>query len=139
MSNRGPSIVAGSVQWGPDRYPVLWVYENNSQMEEGRYFCFPLHRMAAFADGELDHPRFESEDVVVIEEREDFDPDDVDEDADDEERLNQQFRAWNDPDGREAHHMDYDIWNGHPDNIEAMEPEKHGEETARAMADGGEV
>lgn len=141
MSNRGPSQVAGGVQWGPDRYPVLWVWEPYGEERNGRYgeyHAFPLHRLVAFAEGELDHPRFEDDDVVVIEEREGFDPDDVDEEANEEERLNQQFRAWNEPDHREVHHLDYDIWNASPENLEALPPEDHGQETARAMADGGQ-
>lgn len=134
MSNRGPSVVLGGIQWGPERYPVIWVWEPYEEPRDGsygEYHAFPLHRLTAFAEGELDHPRFKDEDVTVIEERGPV-PEDV-------EDPNQQFDAWTDPDGREAHHRDYDIWNADARNIEAMEPENHGQETARAMADGGEV
>lgn len=96
MSNRGPSMVLGNVQWGPDRYPVLWVWE------QGEYHCFSLHRLALYADGELDHPCF-------------------------------------DRDPREVHHVDGDIWNSDPENLEAHTPEHHGRITRGVVADGGQT
>lgn len=96
MTNRGPSIVLGSVQWGLKRYPALWIWEPYEEPKEtengkkyGEYYSFPLHRLYAYAHGIIDHPRF-------------------------------------DRDSREIHHVDEDKWNSMPDNLEAHTPEMHG-------------
>jgi len=52
-------MVMGSVQWGENRYPMLWVYE------EGEYWAFCLHRLVAYAHGKIDHIRFESGEYEV--------------------------------------------------------------------------
>lgn len=52
MGNEGPSIRLGGVQWGPDRYPTLWVREN------GASYAIQLQRTAAYAHGLIDHIRF---------------------------------------------------------------------------------
>lgn len=51
-NNRGPSVVFGAVQWGPDRYPVLWL------RVDGDRFAVPLHRCVALAHGIIDGLRF---------------------------------------------------------------------------------
>lgn len=126
MSNRGPSIVLGGVQWGPDRYPALWVWEPYGEKRGGsygEYHSFPLHRLTAFAHGIVDHPRFESFDVVAVEEDEQG-----------------ELVAWNDPDTREVHHVDEDKQNGRPENLEAHPPQDHGRITRESQlaADGGQ-
>lgn len=116
MTNRGPSMVLGDVQWGPDRYPALWIWEGYEEPKEvsgnkryGEYWSFPLHRLNAFAHGVLDSPRFE--DPIWI----------IDGQNDGEVRT--------DADAREVHHVDEDKMNGSPNNLEAHEPEYHGQIT----------
>lgn len=107
-SNRGPSIVMGDIQWGPNRYPMLWVWEAYGEKRDGKYgeyYSFPLHRLTAYAHGIIDHPRFESELIAI------------DGHNNDEVRMK--------PDPREVHHIDEDKQNGMPDNLEAHEPEEH--------------
>lgn len=42
----------GGVQWGPERYPTLWIREG------GQSYAVQLQRLAAYAHGKLDHIRF---------------------------------------------------------------------------------
>lgn len=117
MSNRGPSVVLGGVQWGESRYPCLWVWEPYEEPKNGRYgeyWAFPLHRLYAYAHGIIDHPRFEDTGVIAIDE------------ATGEVRM--------EPDGREVHHVDEDKMNSQPDNLEAHAPEAHGR-----ITNGGKV
>lgn len=117
MTNRGPSMVLGGIQWGPDRYPALWVWEPYEEPKDGsygEYHSFPLHRLYAYAHGILDHPRFEEELIAI------------DGQNGDEVRM--------EPDKREVHHVDEDKMNSMPDNLEAHTPENHG-----YIANGGEA
>lgn len=100
MTNRGPSVMLGGVQWGEGRYPTLWVWE------DGEYWAFSLHRCSAYAHGLIDHIRFEDEGVICID--------------------GESGEARMDPDHREVHHIDEDFWNSDPENLEALEPEDHG-------------
>lgn len=108
MTNEGASVVLGSVQWGLNRYPALWVWEPYGECRDGKYgeyHSFPLHRLYAYAHGILDHPRFEQEIIAI------------DGHNDDEVRMG--------PDPREVHHIDEDKMNSLPDNLEAKTPEEH--------------
>lgn len=53
--NQGGSVTLGNVQWGPDRYPSLWLYI------DGDEYSFMLHRLSAYAHGIVDHPRFDED------------------------------------------------------------------------------
>lgn len=128
MSNRGPSVVMGDIQWGPERYPVLWCWEPYEEPRNGKYgeyHAFPMHRLTAFAEGIIDHPRFEDDGVVGF--------------WDDPETGETVVR--NKPDRREVHHVDEDKMNYDARNLEAYTSEVHGRKTraAQLAADGGET
>lgn len=116
MTNRGPSIILGGVQWGEERYPVLWHWEPYEEpkgpegaRKYGEYWAFPLHRLSAYADGKLDHIRFEDEGVICL-----------DGEPGEETIVNME------PDPREVHHINEDKWDSDPENLEPLDPPDHG-------------
>lgn len=93
-------IVGPRIEFDPDHYPRIRVWDSNA----GRDWYFYLHRLTAYAQGDLEHPCAEIE----------FPAYDA---ATGKVRL--------EPDPRHVHHDDADGWNNDPTNLAGVTPDEH--------------